>query len=555
VIWLEGDGDSIFLQRDEVFPFASKASWVIQGVGKRRNEESLSLFNILKYKSKIFFPSLANLIFLFLFLSLSLSRGGFLLSDADTGWHIRAGEFILATFSVPKHDIFSFITPPPHWINHQWLSEVIMAFVHQSWGLTGIVIFFSLLISLSYSILFKLMQNERGNIFLVVFMILLTIASSIFHWLARPHIFSLLLFVTSYYLLERFQSGHIRALYFFPPLILFWVNLHGGFISGLILMLIYLVGNLVKFVLSRDENRGLCRQKTKALTLTLSACLFVSLVNPYGLDAVLYPMKLISQKLIMDRMAEFQSPNFHHLLLLPSKYFLLLMILVIGISKKNLSVIEILLIMVFVNMALFSQRFIPLFCIVAAPILIKNTQWIFNQTKNRFVDIFQKKSKDISLMDASGSGYLWLVVGILIVTLALATNRIEYKFDETRKPVEAVNFLKKVSLKGNMFNDDEFGDYIIYSVHPQYKVFIDSRVDMYGEDHFKDYLTMLYLKPGWENIIEKYNINWMILDSDSIFSRHLMGRNDWKLIYSDKVANIFVRNTSQNQDVPQPKGH
>ena len=430
-----------------------------------------------------------------------------------------------------------------------------MAFVHQSWGLTGIVIFFSLLISLSYSMLFKLMQNERGNIFLAVFIILLTIASSIFHWLARPHIFSLLLFVITYYLLEQFQYRHIRTLYFLPPLILFWVNLHGGFISGLILILIYLVGNLVKFVLSRDENRGLYRQKTKVLTRTLFACLFVSLLNPYGLDAVLYPMKLISQELIIDRMAEFQSPNFHHLLLIPSKYFLLLMILVIGILKKNLDVIEILLMIVFVNMALFSQRFIPLFCIVAAPMFVRNTQWIFNQTKNRFVDIFQKKSKDISLMDASGSGCLWLVVGILIVTLALTTNRIEYKFDETRKPVEAVNFLKKVSLKGNMFNDDEFGDYIIYSVYPQYKVFIDSRVDMYGVDHFKDYLTMIYFEPGWENIIEKYKINWVILDSDSILSRYLVERRDWRLIYSDEVANIFVRNISENQDILKQYGH
>jgi hypothetical protein len=490
-----------------------------------------------------------------LFLSLSLSSGGFLLSDADTGWHIRAGEFILATFSVPKQDIFSFITPPPHWINHQWLSEVIMALVYQSWGLTGVVIFFSLLISLSYSMLFKLIQKERGNIFLAVLIILLTIASSIFHWLARPHIFSLLLFVASYYLLERFQSGRIRALYFFPPLILFWVNLHGGFISGLILILIYLVGNSAKSVLSRDEDRGLYRQKAKALTLTLCACLFVSLINPYGLDMVLYPLKLISKKFVMDHMAEFQSPNFHHLLLLPSKYFLLLMILVIGISKRNLDVIEILLIVVFVNMALVSQRFIPLFCIVAAPIFVRNSQWIFSQTKNRFVDLFQKKSMGISSMDASGSGYLWLVVGFLIVTLALATSRIEYKFDETRKPVEAVSFLKKVSLEGNMFNDDEFGDYIIYGAYPQYKVFMDSRVEMYGEDHFKDYLAVVYLKHGWENIIEKYNINWMILDSDSIFSRHLMGRNDWKIIYSDKVANIFVRNKSQNQDVPQPESH
>ncbi len=430
-----------------------------------------------------------------------------------------------------------------------------MAFVHQSFGLTGIVIFFGLLISLSYTMLFKLMQKERGNIFLTVFMILLTIVSSIFHWLARPHIFSLLLFVIIYYYLEQFQSGHIQTLYFFPLLILFWVNLHGGFISGFILISVYLIGNLVKFILPGDEAKKLYRQKTKVLTLILLTCLFVSLINPYGLEVMLYPMKLISQGSIIDYIAEFQSPNFHHLLLVPSKYFLLLMILLIGILKKNLDVIEILLIILFANMALFSQRFTPLFCIVAAPIFVRNAQWIFNQTKSRFVDLFQRKSNDICLMDASASGYLWLVVGILIMTLAVATNRIEHKFDESRKPVEAVNFLKKVSLKGNMFNDDEFGDYIIYSAYPQYKVFIDSRVDMYGVDQFKDYLTMVYFKPGWEKIIEKYKINWMILNSDSIFSRYLMERKDWRLIYSDRVANILVRDISENQDILRDYGH
>jgi hypothetical protein len=430
-----------------------------------------------------------------------------------------------------------------------------MAFVHQSFGLTGIVIFFGLLISLSYTTLFRLMQKERGNIFLTVFMILLTIVSSIFHWLARPHIFSLFLFVIIYYYLEQFQSGHIQTLYFFPLLILFWVNLHGGFISGFILISVYLIGNLVKFILSRDEAKKLYRQKTKVLTLTLLACLFVSLINPYGLEVMLYPMKLISQGSIIDYIAEFQSPNFHHLLLVPSKYFLLLMILLIGILKKNLDVIEILLIILFANMALFSQRFIPLFCIVAAPIFVRNAQWIFNQTKSRFIVLFQRRSDDICLMDASASGYLWVVVGILIMTLAVATNRIEHKFDESRKPVEAVNFLKKVSLKGNMFNDDEFGDYIIYSAYPQYKVFIDSRVDMYGVDQFKDYLTMVYFKPGWEKIIEKYKINWIILNSDSILSRYLMERKDWRLIYSDRVANIFVRDISENQDILRNYGH
>jgi hypothetical protein len=505
--------------------------------------------HFLRYKLKIFVPSLANLFFLVLFLSLSLSNVGFLLSDADTGWHIRAGEFILETGSVPKHDIFSFVHPSPEWINHQWLSEVIMALVHKSLGLTGIVIFFALLISLTYSMLFKLIRKEEGNIFLAAFIILFAIASSLFHWFARPHLFSLLFFVIGYAILEDYQYRHINHLYFLPPLILFWVNLHGGFISGFILMFIYLLGNLIKWILLADETKELYKQKTKVLTLTILACLFVSLINPYGLTTLGYPFKLISQKLIMDNMGEFQSPNFHLPILLPSKYFLLFMIFIIGILKKKLNVIEILLVVLFTNMAFFSVRFIPLLCIMATPIFVRNTDWILKRMNNRFVHGLQRKSNDICLVDASARGYLWLIVGILILAVGVATNRIEHKFDENRKPVEAVKFLKRVPLKGNMFNDDEFGDYIIYSAYPQYKVFIDSRVDMYGIDQFEDYLNMVYFKPGWEKIVERYNINWVIVSSNSILSRYLMERNDWRLIYADKVACIFMKNVHENEDI------
>jgi hypothetical protein len=513
------------------------------------------LFNSLKNKSKIFVPSLANLIFLVLFLSLSLSKGGFLLSDADTGWHIKAGEFMLDTFSVLRHDIFSFTTPPLDWLNHQWLSEVIMALIHQSWGLTGIVIFFALIISFTYTLLFRLMQKDQGNIIVAVFIVLLTIASSIFHWLARPHIFSLLFLTMGYYLLDLFHHKHVNLLYFFPPMMFFWINMHSGFIFGFILIFIYLMGNLLRFITSKDETRELYKQRTKLLILTMVASFFISLINPYGLNSLINPFTFVSNKFIMNHMSEFQSPNFHNPILWPFNVFLLLMIFVIGLSKKNLNIIEILLLVIFIGMGLFSQRFIPFLCIVAAPILVRNVDWMLKGMHHRFVDVFKKKSDDLCSMDASARGYLWFVGGVLMIVIALVTNKIVYQFDENEKPVAAVNFLKKVSLEGNMFNDDEFGDYIIYSAFPRYKVFIDSRVDMYGPDRLKDYLHMVSFKPGWEDIVEKYSINWVFFNSDSMLSRHLRERNDWKLIYSDRVANIFIKNIPENQEIIKRYGN
>ena len=149
-------------------------------------------------------PSIADVIFLCLFLSLSLSAGKCLLNDGDTGYHIRAGEYILNTLSIPRQDIFSFHAPPLPWTAHEWLSEVIMAIVHRSFGLTGIVIFFSLIISLVYSLFFKILK-VNDDIVLSVFFALLVLSSSHIHWLARPHIFSLLLMIIWYYVLDEYQ--------------------------------------------------------------------------------------------------------------------------------------------------------------------------------------------------------------------------------------------------------------------------------------------------------------------------------------------------------------
>jgi len=110
-------------------------------------------------KPSTFLPSIGQFLFLVVFLVLTFSPAGKnMLADADTGYHIRAGDYILETRTVPKHDIFSYHSPPLPWTAHEWLSEVVMAVLHRISGLTGVVIFFSLLISLTYALLFRYMR-------------------------------------------------------------------------------------------------------------------------------------------------------------------------------------------------------------------------------------------------------------------------------------------------------------------------------------------------------------------------------------------------------------
>src|SRR5690348_2432309 len=116
-------------------------------------------------KSRLWLLSVADIVLSSVFLIAVFKGGTDLLRDADTGYHIRTGEYILRTHTVPTHDIFSFITPPLPWFAHEWLSEVIMAWVHQLGGLTAIVIFFSLAIAVCYALLFKFVESLPCNLF------------------------------------------------------------------------------------------------------------------------------------------------------------------------------------------------------------------------------------------------------------------------------------------------------------------------------------------------------------------------------------------------------
>jgi hypothetical protein len=497
-------------------------------------------------KGRFLLPSIADILFLSLFLTLSLSVSRILLTDGDTGYHIRTGEFILDTFSVPRHDIFSFLSPPPPWIAHEWLSEVIMALAHKSFGLTGVVVFFSFVIATAYYLLFKVIKT-KGNIVLSVLVILLVLAASQLHWLARPHIFSLLLLVVWYSLLDAYQYNDKNYLYFLIPIMLLWVNLHGGFMSGFILMGVYLLGNLVGIGISQTTERKRCKEKVMALGLTTVACLLVSLINPYGYHILLFPFRLISDKFLMDHVVEFISPNFHDLM--PFRYLLFLTIAILAVSKARLNVIELILIILFIHMALYSARYITLFAIIAAPILVKQAELILKTMSGRFIDFFNTRTNNIAAIDASSKCHLWPMVGVAAVCIFAANGTIEYKFDERAKPVAAIEFLKVENLRGNMLNNDEFGDYLIYAAWPKYRVFFDGRSDMYGASRMKEYFKVAGVKQGWEDVIEKYNINWIIYNANSPLSMFLMERKDWRLIYADKVANIFVRNIPENQAI------
>jgi hypothetical protein len=497
----------------------------------------------MKKISPYLIPSCADIFFIILFVSLSLNLGQHFIGDGDTGYHIRAGEYILSNLSIPHQDIFSFLDPSPAWTAHEWLSEVIMFLTHDFLGLTGVVIFFALILSLTYYLFFIFLKRHYDNILLITIMLMFVIASSTIHFLARPHVFSLLFVVIWYYLLDSYQYRNRNYLYFLPLIMLTWVNLHGGFIIGFVLLGTYFSGNLIYYFFEKGMEKEALAQKVKAFFIIGIFCLAASLINPYGYHILLFPFDFVTNKFLIAHVQEFHPTSFQNFHVY--KYLFLIMLAILMTSKIRLNLIELFLVLGFTYMSLYSVRNISLFAIIVTPIIIKRLVPIMRESKLKLISLLNSRSQNLADTDKSTRGFLWPGLAFCLVLVLAVSGWLKHSFDPKIFPVHAVNFLKEEYIPGNMFNSDMFGDYIIYHAYPQYQVFFDGRSDMYGIDHMKNYQRVISLGIGWEKVLKRHDIQWIIFNADSLLSRYLLERLDWHLIYADKVAHIYV------QDIPE----
>src|SRR5579871_1594008 len=225
-------------------------------------------------------PSLTDISFLLPILFLFARMGGVktLLSDCDTGWHIRTGEWIVSNHQVPSHDFFSFTKPGDPWYAWEWLSDVILAWLNSHGGLATVVVASILIIAATFTLLFRLTLRQANPIVAVLITMLAT-ASSAVHWLARPHLFSLLFLVVFYGALESVRAGRERfhgipILVILPVATILWTNLHGGFFFGILLLMGYGIGELLKLVFCADRKEAAAaRLRARRYLLSALACL------------------------------------------------------------------------------------------------------------------------------------------------------------------------------------------------------------------------------------------------------------------------------------------
>jgi len=342
--------------------------------------------------------------------------------------------------------------------------------------------------------------------------------------------------------MEKVRTGQSRAWWLFPVLMLFWVNIHGMFLLGILIWLAYLIGNVF------DQSiRGWWQSKeSRFIFIGGLASIPVTFLSPSGPGIWKSIFELGSNAYITSRIPEYQSANFHLPGTWPFILMLGLLIIGLGLNAKKLSMNSILLLAGFSMLALYSSRMIPIFAIVAAPIASEAfSNWLLSDKPQ---SRFSKMEAFIQNMETQSGGAIWVFITAIIVTGLFASGATIDSthegnvFDAQVFPVEAVHWLKGHPQNGHMLNDFNWGGYILLETWPEYQIFMDGHTHIYGEALTREYEQVITTSQGWESVLEKYQIKWVILPSSSLLA-HTLESQEWEILYDDETA-VILRDRS-----------
>jgi hypothetical protein len=481
-------------------------------------------------------PSLSDFLLVSLVVWLFVAGSGWenLLADGDTGWHIRTGEYILDARSVPARDVFSFSKPGEPWFAWEWLADVIFAMLHRLLGLKGVVAFTGLLLSAASLLVFRYMLWRGANAFVALFVTLLAAGAGSIHFLARPHIFTLLFLAPSLWLLERDRRRPDRWIWLLVPATALWTNLHGGFLALLACLAVTAAGSSL-------ESGWRAARRYAALLLVCGAA---SLANPYGIRLHWHAARYLRSDWIRQAVDEFQSPRFRSESLFHFELLLLAGLLLAGtfLAKKRFS--DAMLVLLWAHLALVSVRHVPVFAIVVAPLIAAEAtalweRWAQSFSPRSIPGVLAAVARDLAPGFRRNS--LWAPVFLAAVLWLTPGAKWPADFPSSKFPVGILRAHPELLDGRKVFATDEWGDYLIYRGWPRQKVFIDGRSDFYGEPVGKEYLRLLDGREGWRNLLEKHGFEAVMVPSGGPLAELLAGEAGWRPVARDPLAAVFER--------------
>jgi hypothetical protein len=486
-------------------------------------------------------PSLFDVVFALLVVAIPIGLDQRLLSsDGDLARHLRLGTWMLEHRALLRLDNFSFTKGGEPFLPFEWGSEVLYAAAHAAGGLAAVAVLAGLLLALTYALLVRFLVRQGVDPLLAYLATMVSALLGASHWLARPHLFTMLFVIV---LLPMLEDARPRTRRWCLPLFAVWANLHGGFSYGLVLIGLYLAGDLLELGLSDDPVRWRTRARYHAEVLALAA-IGVGF-NANGMRLLTHVAEFFQQGLIIQATQEFQSPDFQGV---NGKIFLVVVLAAVtglAFARRRPSAPMLLIFLADVWFAMHSQRNIELFALTALPLLVihLDPEWRRLPGLSRPRKAFEQEYE---------AGYRGLPAAIFaaeMIVLAGFGGRIGHwqlianSFDAKEFPAAAVARARAAQLQGRLYTEFTWGGYLLYA-WPEQRVFIDGGTDHYGEKILGEYIRVTTLDPGWRDVLAKWNISIALLDSKSRLLPELQREPGWRTWYADSGATILVRGDS-----------
>lgn len=444
--------------------------------------------------------------------------------DFDMWARLIAGKGFVQTGHVLKYDFLSF-TPTHPWYDHEWGSSVFFYLAQSNFGHFGLMMLQIILVFLTIYFLVKVAQFRKTEGVdyknLLIYFFVLDAFMVTYSAIIRCHSFTFLFFIFELCLLEYIRINQkYKLLYFLPALFIIWTNMHGGVVSGLGLLAMYTLGEILN------------KKSFKHFLIVTCICPLTLFVNPYGIEYVKFILRATTMPRpeIVEWWPIFAKANwnlFKSFKVMAAVILIVELIKVIknGLNLKTLDKTKFIILAVTLYISIMHVKMMPFFILTSVAFCYNDIYLCFKRLK------FPKWGMPILI------GFL-----IFYSLVMIACKSMEPKVDFKRYPIMEVEFIRKNHLTGNILTNFGFGSYVAYKLYPHNKIYMDGRYEEVYDDYILEELRDFYvLKNEPFKILDKYNIDIILIEKS--YKTYLLLKNleGWRLVFAGKNFAIFLK--------------
>ena len=447
------------------------------------------------------------------------------IAESDIWFHLRNARELLTRHQFLRADFYTFTAAGTPLVNFEWLSELPYYFAFQAWGLRGLLLVYLLLLWVVFGSVYYLALRKGANCGEAGLVSMAGVAIGCYSFGPRMLHFGWLCLAAELLILERFDRTG-KGLWLLPPLLVLWINLHGSWLFGFVVLAIYIVSGMIEGHWNNVIAERWTSQQLRELLVASGAAALALLINPYGYKLLSYPFELLSrQEAVRDNIIEWQSVDFHTAWGKAAILMIFALLSAAWLSAKPWQLREILLVLFALLASLMHVRFLLFAAIVLIPILAPRLS-LFSP---------YDPEKDKSWLNITLTAAI-----VVCVICAYPTNaRLQGSID-TQFPRDALQFMNEQHINGRLFHYYDFGGYIEFYA-PTIKTFADGRADIFIYNGiFDDYLKVNKIDAPFE-LLDKYRIDYVLFPVDKHLDYVLDHSTGWRVIYEDKVAKLYER--------------